>query len=198
MSRQRLIRPDAATGTDRSPRRRARGAFAVALLATAALVAGACSGGSDDEATPTTTKDSPAQPENCPVDALDSADGVTECVRRKDGLHARLSALARERRRAVDDLARTLGLRGDGRVASLLPGLPSAMAAELRRAVAGLRQILLETRRLQRVNGVLADASLRMVGELLRAYRQLLPGTRYDGRAMVTPGPSPDALDQRV
>ncbi len=78
MSRHRLIRPDAATGTDRSPRRRARGAFAVALLATAALVAGACSGGSDDEATPTTTKDSPAQPENCPVDALDSADGVTE------------------------------------------------------------------------------------------------------------------------
>jgi flagellar biosynthesis/type III secretory pathway chaperone len=128
-----------------------------------------------------------------------SADGVTECVRRKDGLHARLSALARERRRAVDDLARVLGLRGgDGRVASLLPGLPSAMAAEIRHAVAGLRQVLLETRRLQRVNGVLADASLRMVGELLRAYRQLLPGTRYDGRAMVTPGPSPDALDQRV
>jgi flagellar biosynthesis/type III secretory pathway chaperone len=127
-----------------------------------------------------------------------SADDVTECVRRKDGLHARLSALARERRRAVDDLAHVLGLRGDGRVASLLPGLSSAMAAEIRHAVAGLRQILLETRRLQRVNGVLADASLRMVGELLRAYRQLLPGTRYDGRAMVTPGPGPDALDQRV
>jgi flagellar biosynthesis/type III secretory pathway chaperone len=128
-----------------------------------------------------------------------SADGVTACVRRKDGLQAQLSALARERRRAVEALGRTLGLDGGhGRVASLLPGLPAAMAGELRRAVAGLRQILLEARRLQRVNGVLADASLRMVGELLRAYRQLLPGTRYDGRAMVTPGPTPDALDQRV
>ncbi|MDQ2678993.1 MAG: extracellular solute-binding protein [Actinomycetota bacterium] len=48
------------------------------LLTAAALVAGACSGGSDDEATPTTTKDSPAQAENCPVEALDSASGVTE------------------------------------------------------------------------------------------------------------------------
>ncbi len=128
-----------------------------------------------------------------------SADGVTACVRRKDGLHTQLVALARERRRAVEDLGRALGLHnGDGRVASLLPGLPSATAVEIRRAVAGLRQMLLETRRLQRVNGVLADASLRMVGELLRAYRQLLPGTRYDGRALVTPGPTPDALDQRV
>ena len=128
-----------------------------------------------------------------------SADGVTECIRRKDGLHAQLSALARERRRAVQDLGRALGLgSGDGRVTSLLPGLPAVTAVEIRHAVAGLRQILLETRRLQRVNGVLADASLRMVGELLRAYRQLLPGTRYDGRATVTPGPTPDALDQHV
>ena len=128
-----------------------------------------------------------------------SADDVTECVRRKDGLHAQLSALASERRRAVEHLGRALGVGGgDGRVTSLLPGLPPVTAAELRHAVAGLRRILLETRRLQRVNGVLADASLRMVGELLRAYRQLLPGTRYDGRAMVTPGPAPDALDQRV
>lgn len=128
-----------------------------------------------------------------------SADGVTECVRRKDELQAQLSALARERRRAVEDLSRALGVgNADGRVTSLLPDLPSASAAEIRRSVAGLRQMLLETRRLQRVNGVLADASLHMVGDLLRAYRQLLPGTRYDGRAMVTPGPTPDALDQRV
>ena len=78
MSRHRLIRPDGPTGTDLPPRRRTRGTLAVALVATAALVAGACSGGSDDEATPTTTKESPAQAENCPVDALDSASGVTE------------------------------------------------------------------------------------------------------------------------
>jgi len=35
-----------------------------------------------------------------------SADGVTACVRRKDGLHTQLVALARERRRAVEDLGR--------------------------------------------------------------------------------------------
>ena len=59
----------------RSISARAFGALGVAAVL---LLTGACSGGSDDEATPTTTKESPAQAENCPVDALDSASGVTE------------------------------------------------------------------------------------------------------------------------
>jgi flagellar biosynthesis/type III secretory pathway chaperone len=131
-----------------------------------------------------------------------SAAAMTECVRRKEALQAELTVLARARRRAVRDLAATVeaaeAVPDDGRVTALLAHLPADVATELRTAVAGLRQGLLETRRLQRVNGALADASLRMVGDLLGAYRRLLPGTRYDRRATVTPGPTPDALDQRV
>ncbi len=79
MSRHRLIRPDAPTGRDHRASRRTRGVLAVALLATGALVAAACGGGSGDDAeTTTTTKESPANADNCPLDALESASGVTE------------------------------------------------------------------------------------------------------------------------
>lgn len=128
-----------------------------------------------------------------------SADAVTECARRKGALHAELVGLVQRRKEAVRELGRELGVAADdGRVSRLLPHMPAASASELRGAVAGLRGTLIRTRHLQRVNGALIDASLRRVGELVSVYRRFLPGTHYDGRATVTPGPTPDAVNQRV
>lgn len=128
-----------------------------------------------------------------------SVNAVSDCVRRKGVLHAQLVSLVQRRRDAVRELGRELGVEADdGRVTPLLPHMPAGLASELRGAVAGLRGTLMRTRHLQRVNGALIDASLRAVGELVGVYRRFLPGTRYDGRATVTPGLTPDALDQRA
>jgi flagellar biosynthesis/type III secretory pathway chaperone len=128
-----------------------------------------------------------------------SPDGVTACARQKDNLHAKLSGLVARRREVVRALGRELGVTAeDGRLGPLLPHLPTETAAGLREAVARLRENLLQARRLQRVNGALIDATLRMVGDLVRVYREFLPGTRYDDRAMVRPGPTRDAVDQRA
>ena len=128
-----------------------------------------------------------------------SADAVAGCVRRKDALQSELALLVKERRRAVRALAGELGVEADdGRVVRLLPLLPEPIARRLREAVARLRQSLVRTRRLQRVNGALIDASLRLVGDLVQVYRQFLPGTQYDGRAVIRPGPARETVDQRA
>ncbi len=128
-----------------------------------------------------------------------SAAALTRCVRDKDTLHGELVALVHRRRATVRQLACELGLdRDDGRVLPLLAHLPPGVVTTLREAIAALRESLLTTRRLQRVNGTLIDASLTRVGDLLRLCRRALPGTRYDSRATVTPGPAPDAIDQRA
>jgi len=128
-----------------------------------------------------------------------SSDAVSRCVRRKAALQGELVRLVERRREAVRTLAGELGVAADdGRIVPLLEQLPNRVAAELREAIGGLRQTLLRTRRLQRVNGVLIDESLKLVGELVRVYRQLLPGTRYDGRAVVKPGLTPMGVDERV
>jgi flagellar biosynthesis/type III secretory pathway chaperone len=128
-----------------------------------------------------------------------SAGAVAGCVRRKDALQSELALLVQERRRAVRALAGELGVEADdGRVVPLLPHLPEPVARRLREAVTRLRQSLVRTRRLQRVNGALIDASLRLVGDLVQVYRQLLPGTQYDGRAVIRPGPARETLDQRA
>jgi len=128
-----------------------------------------------------------------------SADAVAGCVRRKDVLQGELALLVQGRRHAVSALAKELGVdAADGRVVPLLPYIPEPMARRLREAVARLRQSLVRTRRLQRVNGALINASLRLVGDLVQVYRQFVPGTQYDDRAAIRPGPTPDMLDQRV
>jgi flagellar biosynthesis/type III secretory pathway chaperone len=128
-----------------------------------------------------------------------SVAALARCVRDKDALHGEFVALVHRRRATVRLLAGELGLeRDDGRVLPLLPHLPETVAARLRDTMSALRTSLLATRRLQRVNGALIDASLARVGDLLRVCRQALPGARYDRQATVTPGPAPDAIDQRV
>jgi flagellar biosynthesis/type III secretory pathway chaperone len=128
-----------------------------------------------------------------------SAAAVQRCIREKDTLHGELVALVHRRRAAVRALAGELGVAaGDGRVLPLLGHLPTAVADGLRGALGALREHLLRLRRLQRVNGALIDASAKIVGDLFRVYRQMLPGARYDRQAIVAPGPAPDAIDQRV
>jgi hypothetical protein len=124
---------------------------------------------------------------------------VAQCVRRKGALQGELSQLVERRRNAVRILATTLGIEpSGGGVVPLLPHVPAPQASRLRDALGALRTTLLRIRRLQRVNGALIDASLRLIGEVVHAYRQLLPGTRYDERAAINPGPTPDAVDQRA
>ena len=134
-------------------------------------------------------------------DALTSfaPETLMHCVRNKDLLHGELLALVQRRRSTVRELARDLGVEADdGRVHGLLVHLPQAARMRLREALIGLRESLLTARRLQRVNGALIDASLKRVGDILRVCRTSLPGTRYDRRAALTPGPAPDAVDQRA
>ncbi len=78
MSRHRLTSHGGPTADETPTRRRRAGSLAIALVAAGSLLAAACSGGSDEGGTTTTAKDSPAVADNCPVDALDSASGVTE------------------------------------------------------------------------------------------------------------------------
>ena len=68
----------------------------------------------------------------------------------------------------------------DGRLAPLLSHLPPTVAPELRAALKGLREVLVRTRRVQRVNGALIDASLKLVGDLVQVHRHFLPGTSYE------------------
>jgi len=128
-----------------------------------------------------------------------SSEAVSRCVREKSVLQGELARLVESRRQAVRMLAGELGMNtDDGRIVPLLQRLPQPVATELREAVGALRKGLIRTRRIQRVNGALIDESLRLVGEVIQAYSQFLPGTRYDRRAMVKPGPTPDGIDQRA
>ena len=128
-----------------------------------------------------------------------SSEAVSRCVREKSILQGELARLVESRRQAVRMLAGELGMNtDDGRIVPLLQRLPQPVATELREAVGALRKGLIRTRRIQRVNGALIDESLRLVGEVIQAYSQFLPGTRYDRRAMVKPGPTPDGIDQRA
>jgi flagellar biosynthesis/type III secretory pathway chaperone len=128
-----------------------------------------------------------------------SSDGVAQCVRRKNSLQRELTSLIERRREAVRALGREIGIAAeDGRVVPLLGHLPAPTAAGLQSEIAALRETLVRTRRLQRINGALIDASLELVGELVEVYRQFLPGVHYDARATVRPGAAPDAIDQRA
>ncbi len=128
-----------------------------------------------------------------------SSEAVSQCVRKKLALQGELERLVECRRQAVRTLAGELGVNADdGRIVPLLPQLPPPVAAQLREAMSALRKRLIRTRRLQRVNGAVIDESLRLVGEVIQAYSRFLPGTRYDGRAVVKPGVTPDSVDQRA
>lgn len=128
-----------------------------------------------------------------------SSEAVARCVREKFALQGKLARLVECRRQAVRMLAGELGIdTDDGRIVPLLQRLPLPVATRLREAVGALRKGLIRTRRIQRVNGALVDESLRLVGEVIQAYSQFLPGTRYDRRAMVKAGPAPDGIDQRA
>lgn len=128
-----------------------------------------------------------------------SSEAVSQCVGQKLALQEELQRLVERRRQAVRTLAGELGMESeDGRVVPLLPRLPARVAAQLRDGLGALRQRLIRTRRLQRVNGAIIDESLRLVGDVIQAYSQFLPGTRYDGRAVVKPGLPHDGIDQRA
>jgi hypothetical protein len=123
---------------------------------------------------------------------------VERCHREKTRLQEALVALVERRRAATRALAATVGGGADGRLASLLGRLSGRDGARLRDALGALRRQLVHTRRLQRVNAALLEGSLALLGELLHAYRQLLPGASYDARAALRPGAAAEAVSRRV
>jgi len=132
------------------------------------------------------------------VTSFASAD-LERCVRYKGTIHKQLVALVEQRRQAVSRLGEEVGVDAhEGRLSALFGSLRPEMAGSLRERLALVREALMRTRRMQRVNGAIIDASLRFVGAVVDACRQLHPATRYDERAAVRLGQDPGTVSRQA
>ena len=122
---------------------------------------------------------------------------ILACVEQRQALHDELTRLAGLRRALVRDVATERGAPTESATA-LVPLLPPDPQARLRSRVRSLRRALLEARGLERQNGLLVEASLDTVSDLLRALAGLVPGARYGADARFAPPVANDRIDRRV
>jgi flagellar biosynthesis/type III secretory pathway chaperone len=125
------------------------------------------------------------------------AQALLACIEERQTLGEALLRLAAERRTLVAALAAERGTSADS-VTALLPHLPPEPQVELRSRLRILRQALLETRRLERQNALLAGASEETVSELLRALAALAPGARYGADAQLDTRAALEQVDRHA
>jgi flagellar biosynthesis/type III secretory pathway chaperone len=124
-------------------------------------------------------------------------EAILACLEQRQALQDELVHLAARRRALVRDVATTRGAKTES-ATELLPFLPPDPQARLRARVRSLRRALLEARGLERQNGILLDASLDTVNDLLRALRAHVPGARYGADAQFAMPASTERIDRRV
>jgi flagellar biosynthesis/type III secretory pathway chaperone len=122
---------------------------------------------------------------------------ILACLEQHRLLHDELSRLSARRRALVQEVAQARGASAASATA-ILPLLPPDPRERLRARVRRLREALLEARRVERQNQLLATTGLDTVTEILAALRALVPGTRYGADAQLTPAAGGEGLDRHV